>query len=292
MSEAAFRLEGVSVRFGSAEALHDVDLRIEPGERVAILGPSGAGKTTLLRVLGAAQRTSMGRVEVLGADVAALRPRALRRLRARIGSVPQDLALLPGVRVLRNVLTGRIGAWSTAAALLRIAFPSRRVQAEVHELLERVGIGEKLFERTEHLSLGQQQRVAVARALYQGPEVLLADEPVASLDPSRAEAMLGLLDGIAWERRTGLVVSLHDPGLARRFFRRIVGLREGRVVFDLKADAIGDADLEWLYRIEDDEVESANTVPSLRVAARASGEAEGAADEDRVDSGSADEERT
>jgi phosphonate transport system ATP-binding protein len=168
-----------------------------------------------------------------------------------VGFVHQHHGLVPNVRVVQNVLAGRLGRQGVLRSLVGLAWPRRAEVREVHSLLERVGIGDKLFERTDSLSGGERQRVAVARALYQQPAALLADEPVASVDPARARAMIALLSGLASERGLTLVVSLHDLALARAHFSRLVGLRSGRVVFDRPAAELGDADFEALYALDD-----------------------------------------
>ena len=157
---------------------------------------------------------------------------------------------MPNLRVSQNVLSGRLGRSSFLDSLRMFLSPQRRDLEDVHRLLERVGIPEKMFERVDRLSGGQAQRVAVARALYQRPCLLLADEPVASVDPARGRAMVELLTGICREEGLTLCVSLHNPELVREFFPRAVGLRAGKVVFDRPTGAVGQADLTDLYRLE------------------------------------------
>ena len=248
-----YELEGVEVRFGGQPALDSVSLRIEAGECVGVIGPSGAGKTTLLQLLIGARRPDRGRVRVGGRDLGALGRAELRALRAATGTVHQDHRLVPTQRVLSNVLCGRLGRWSLARALRELLWPRRREVERVYALLERVGISEKLFERVETLSGGQQQRVALARALFQEPEVLLADEPLSGIDPARARDTLGLLRGIARDEGLTLCATLHDVALAREFFPRLVGLREGRVLFDAPASSLADADFARLYELDRDE---------------------------------------
>lgn len=258
MADAAesnvFELDGATVRYGTLEAVSAVALSVEPGERVGLVGPSGAGKTTLLRLMGAAARPTAGRAHAFGQDIAALSPAELRGLRSRIATVPQHLALVPNLRVIRNVLLGRLGRQSLPGSVLAALMPGRGRTLAVHEVLERVGIADKLYQRTDKLSGGQQQRVAVARALYQRPEVLLADEPVSSVDPARARSLVELLDGIAQDGGLTLVMSLHNLELARAFFPRLVGMRAGKVVFDLPADDIREAQFEALYELDDREL--------------------------------------
>lgn len=249
-SADGFRLEGATVVFNGKPALQDVNLGIQPGEAVAFVGPSGAGKTTLLRLLNGALRPSTGRVWVDGQEIAQLSNRELRDLRSRIGFVHQHLNLVPNLRVSHNVLAGRLGVQSLLASLRSMLFASRAEVEKVHAILERVGIPEKLFERTDQLSGGQRQRVAIARALYQDPNTILADEAVASLDPTRGQDVLELLARISREENMTLVMSLHDLTLARQVFDRLVGLRQGRVVFDRPTKAISDEDFQALYHLE------------------------------------------
>ena len=247
---AAFALERATVRYPSGAALDGATHAVAPGEAVALVGPSGAGKTTLLRLLNASVRPTGGTVRVDGEDLAELSAPGLREARARIGFVHQDLALVPNVRVSTNVLCGRLGRQSFLGALRSLALPRREELELAAALLTRVGIGEKLFERTDALSGGQRQRVAIARALYQQPSALLADEPVSSVDPARARDTVGLLAEVSRERGLTLVVSLHDFELARAFFPRLVGLRGGRVVFDLPAGEVDGRRAAELYRLD------------------------------------------
>jgi phosphonate transport system ATP-binding protein len=246
----AFALHDVSVAFDGAAALEHAALEIGAGEALALVGPSGAGKTTLLRLLNASLRATRGRVLIDARDVAELAPQELRGVRARIGFVHQDLCLVPNVRVSQNVIAGALGRSSFGASLRAMCLPSRAELARVAEILERVGIGEKLFQRTDSLSGGQRQRVAIARALYQNPSALVCDEPVSSVDPARARDTVALLSEISRERGLTLVVSLHDIRLAREFFPRLVGLRGGRIAFDRRTSAVQSSELDALYELE------------------------------------------
>ena len=249
-----FRLAGVTVEFGAVRALDGIDLEIAPGEAVAFVGPSGAGKTTLLRLFNGMVRPDRGEVEVNGKRLSGLSPAELRCLRACIGFIHQDLRLVPNVRVALNVLAGRFGRTSLVASLATLVLPPRRLLREAHALLDRVGIPEKLFERTDRLSGGQRQRVAIARALFQRPAALLADEPVSSVDPARAWDTVALLRDLCRERNLTLLVSLHHLKLAREFFPRLVGLKRGRIVFDRAPGDLERDDIRELYRLRQEEL--------------------------------------
>lgn len=249
---ATFRVAGAAVVVdGGRRALADVDLAIGAGERVAIVGPSGAGKTTLLRLLGAARTADAGRVTVDGTDVAELGNEARRRLRAELGFVHQDHALVGNLRVAQNVIAGKLGQRGRLAALRSMLWPRRDELEAAHALLGTLGIDELLFQRTDRLSGGEAQRVAIARALFQAPRALLCDEPIAAVDPARARDLCERLIELADQRGATVVASLHDLKLARALFPRLVGLRAGRVVFDRVAGELGSDELEALYRLDD-----------------------------------------
>ncbi len=253
MSEGlSFQLRRAGLSYGKrGAALEGADLNVEAGERLALLGPSGAGKTTLLELLGARRLASSGEVLVDGRPMGNLSPKKLRALRARIGFVHQDHRLIPNLRVSHNVLAGRLGRESFPASLRRMLYPPRRELEEVLGILDRVGIGDRIFERSDRLSGGERQRVAIARALYQMPGALLADEPVASVDPARARDAVALLTRLAEEDGLTLVLSLHNLELAREFFPRLIGLRKGRILFDGPASELSDEDFRELYSLED-----------------------------------------
>lgn len=245
MTVPVVRLREVTRQFGPLVALRDVDLTIHAGERVALLGPSGGGKTTMLSLMNGSLASSSGSVGVFGQEVTTLSVPRLRALQRRIGTVSQGLDLIDQVRVLHNVNAGRLGCWGALRAIAALAWP--RPDATVEQALAHVGLSGMVHERTELLSGGEKQRVAIARLLVQNPELVLADEPVSSLDPSRAAEILGLLRAPA--EAAALVVSLHQPELARRHCTRAVGLREGIVTFDVPVEQLTEEMLADLYAL-------------------------------------------
>lgn len=240
-----FVVEGVRKTYGPVTALGPISLVVGRGERVALVGPSGAGKTTLLHLLGGVIQPTNGAISIAGQPLARLSSgRELARL---VGVMHQQLDLVPHLAVVHNVLAGRLGAWSVLRALVSLIAPRELPRAVA--ALERVGIADKLYERTARLSGGEQQRVALARLVVQDPAVFLADEPVAALDPARAEDLLQMLVDIARADGKTLVVSLHSIHLALRFFERIIGLRSGQVQFDLPAQAVTAEHVAGLYAL-------------------------------------------
>ena len=229
---------GLAPQPGAALVLEGVDLEIEAGESLALVGPSGAGKTTLLRALGGQIRPRAGRIVFDGETLSELSGKRLRRLRRKIAFVAQKHDLIEPLRVHRNVMAGALGRWSDLHALRYLFWATGEELAQARQALEAVGLAAKLKSPTSALSGGEQQRVAIARALVQAPRLLLADEPVASLDPSTAVEVLDLLTRLCRERGMALVCSLHQPELAQRFFGRIVEVRGGRLVGALNGAGI------------------------------------------------------
>ena len=243
-----FDTEDLRVQIGSTEILRGISLRIARGERVAVLGPSGAGKSTLLSVLNGTITATGGRVRAAGCEYRTAGARAVRAAQRRIGTIHQQFDLVGELRVVHNVNAGRLGRWplwKSAVSLLR-----PHDTQPVHDALSRVGLGDKYGSRTAELSGGEQQRVAIARVLVQQPDVILADEPVASLDPARGVEIIGLLLDICAENGTTLVVSLHDVDMALERFQRIIGIRRGTVVFDSSPDRLPPEQLTSLYAFE------------------------------------------
>lgn len=241
-----FELDSVDFSYGDNAALVGLDLKLEAGEQVCLIGPSGAGKTSLLGLLNGRLQATGGRVMVEGKSFADLSGKGLQEVRSQLAWVPQNLGLVGSLRVNQNVACGRVaekGFWGLLRSFLLMSGSEKEA---IHQILERVGIAEKIFERVAHLSGGQQQRVAIARALYQQPQAILADEPVSAVDPERARDLVSLLTSLAREEGLTLVMSLHDVALARANFDRIIGLRDGKVVFDGKAR---EEEVNALYRL-------------------------------------------
>lgn len=226
-------------------ALEQVSLRVPAGESVALLGPSGAGKTTLLALLDGRFLGWRGRVSVLGAPLDPDQPPP-RASRPDTGFVFQEFALVERSTVLRNVLNGRLGRMSPVRALL--GSPTSHDLEVAQTALADCGIADLADRRVDSLSGGQRQRVAIARCLAQEPRLILADEPVSNLDPTRAGEILSLLTGAARARGATALFSSHQPDLARRFAQRIIGMRGGRIVFDVPTSELNEDATADLYR--------------------------------------------
>lgn len=243
-----FELRNVAKRYGGRAAVDGVDLRVHAGERVALVGPSGAGKTTLLRLLNASLPPDAGEVRIFGEDPRRMTPGGLRRIQRRIGTMHQPFHLVGNLRVIHNVNAGHLGRWS----LWRAAWSLLRPQAVdgALEWLTAVGLRDKVFERTDRLSGGEQQRVALVRLLVQDAPVILADEPISSLDPEHSRLVMDLLRELNDTAGKTEVFSLHDVSYAFSHCLRIVGLRLGRIVFDARASEIPRRVLDDLYRVQ------------------------------------------
>jgi phosphonate transport system ATP-binding protein len=239
------QVAGLTKRFGATTALDGVSLEVARGEVVVLLGLSGSGKSTLLRHLDGLERPTAGSVRVLGEDVPALRGRALRALRGRVGVIFQQFELVPSLTVLENVLTGALAELRGPRLGLRTYPRALRLRALTH--LDRVGLLDRAYQRADTLSGGQQQRVAIARALMQDPRILLADEPVASLDPESSDQVMALIREIAAEQGLTVLCSLHQVDLAIAWADRVVGLRHGRVVLDTPAAGLTKAEVMEIY---------------------------------------------
>ena len=243
-----FDARGAGVSYGSLRALDGVDLRVERAERVALIGPSGAGKSTLLSLLNGSLAPDEGQVQALGHELSRASAVERRAVQRRLGTVRQQFDLAGQLRVVHNVNAGRLGRWSLLRAALSLLSP--RDLDDVRRALGQVGLEDKLYERTDRLSGGQQQRVAIARVLAQEPWAILADEPIASLDPTRGAEIVDLLLALGDSLGTTLVVSLHDVEVALGRFERIVALREGRIAYDGPPAGISDEALTGLYATE------------------------------------------
>ncbi|MBK5961653.1 phosphonate ABC transporter ATP-binding protein [Rhodoplanes elegans] len=235
-------------RYRDTTALDDVSFTVRPGELVALVGPSGAGKSTVFRCLTRLVTADAGHVDVLGTPIDALHGRALRDVRRKIGLIFQQFNLIGRLSALDNVLAGRLGHVATWRVATRLFPPADRQIALA--ALDRVGLLDKAYQRADSLSGGQQQRVAIARVLAQQSRVVLADEPVSSLDPSSAANVIGVLRDIAREHRIGVLCALHQVDFARDYADRIVALRGGRLVLDAPARDFDDAAFSRVYGSE------------------------------------------
>ncbi len=228
-----------------AVGLRHVDLKIDQGEFVAIIGLSGAGKSTLIRTVNRMIDVTEGRVIVDGLDVTSLRGKALRRFRRRIGMIFQSFNLVPRATAVRNVLTSMVPDMNPFAAFLGIF--SRDQKLAALQALDKVGILDKAYTRCDQLSGGQQQRVALARTLNQNPKIILADEPVAALDPVTARQVMGDFKGINRETNITILINIHHVDLAMEYADRVIGIRSGDVVYDGPTGDVTQEILDEIY---------------------------------------------
>ena len=243
-------ITGLTKRYPTGDlALKGVDLAVPKGQVMALIGPSGAGKSTLIRCVNRLVQPSSGSVVLDGTEVTGLGAAALRRARRRMGMIFQEYALVERLTVMENVLSGRLGYVGFWSSWFR-RFPRKDVE-EAFRLLHRVGLDHMVDKRADALSGGQRQRVGIVRALMQDPQLLLVDEPTASLDPKTSRQIMRLIVELCEERGLAAIINIHDVALAQQFSRRIVGLRSGQIVFDGPATELTAEVLTTIYGEED-----------------------------------------
>ena len=235
---------GKSYKTGD-DALKGVNLEIPDGQIVGLIGPSGAGKSTLIRCVNRLVEPTTGKVILNDVDVTKLSSGSLRKVRRKMGMIFQEYALVDRLTIMENVLSGRLGYVGFWKSFLR-KYPQSDVD-EAFRLLERVGLDHMVDKRADELSGGQKQRVGIARALIQDPEVLLIDEPTASLDPKTSRQIMRLISELCKERNLSTIVNIHDVALAQMYVERIVGLQMGEIVFDGPPDGLTPAVLTQIY---------------------------------------------
>lgn len=244
------RLNDLSKVYATGDrALTDVSLTVEPGQVVGLIGPSGAGKSTLIRCINRLVEPTSGQVHLGDIEISGLSRGGLRRARRRIGMIFQEYALVERLTVMENVLSGRLGYVGFWRSFFR-KFPPEAIE-NAYRLLDRVGLAAHVNKRADALSGGQRQRVGIARALEQDPDLLLIDEPTASLDPKTSRQIMRLIVEICDERGLPAIINIHDVALAQQFVRRIIGLQAGRVVFDGSPDELTPDVLTQIYGEED-----------------------------------------
>jgi len=235
----------VKIYEGGVLALEDVNFEVPPGQFVAVIGLSGSGKSTLLRCINRLVEPTSGKIIWNGEDVTAANDEELRRIRRRIGRVFQHFNLVNRSKVITNVLSGRLGYVNPAWSLVN-RFPKKDIEKALKQL-ERVSIADKANNRADELSGGQQQRVGIARAMMQDPEMILADEPVASLDPVLAHSIMQYLEVFNKEDGVTVLCSLHFLDLVHRYANRVIALNEGKLVFDGLPKEIDDKRFKEIY---------------------------------------------
>ncbi|WP_099303966.1 phosphonate ABC transporter ATP-binding protein [Bacillus sp. Marseille-P3800] len=235
-------------------ALKGIDFTVEKGEKVVLLGHNGSGKSTLFRCVSQFEKPTQGHVYVNGADLPTLSKKAVRGYRKQMGIVFQHFNLVYNVSVLQNVLFGAMGRTTTFIHVLA-PFAANALREEAMDCLEQVGLASLASRRADALSGGQKQRVAIARMLMQHPSIILADEPIASLDPKAGKEIMGLLTKIASKKGMTMICILHQLEAALEFGDRIIALKNGKKVLDASAQKMDQRQLSWLYDVEEKEEE-------------------------------------
>ena len=230
-------------------ALNSVDLEVQKGQVMALIGPSGAGKSTLIRCVNRLVAPTSGEILFNGENIVKMRSGKLRRARRNMGMIFQEFALVERLTVMENVLSGRLGYVGFWRSYLR-KFPRNDIKG-AFRLIEKVGLDAMTNKRADELSGGQRQRVGIARALIQNPDILLVDEPTASLDPKTSRQIMRLITELCEENQLAAIINIHDVALAQMFSERIVGLREGSIVYDGSPDDLKPDVLTEIYGKED-----------------------------------------
>ena len=244
------KLENLTKRYNTGDlALQGIDLSIPNGEVLALIGPSGAGKSTLIRCINRLVEPTNGSAVLNEVNLTKLSSRALRKSRRKMGMIFQEYALVERLTVMENVLSGRLGYVGFWKSFLR-KFPKKDV-SEAFRLLDRVGLLEMADKRADELSGGQRQRVGICRALIQDPDLLLVDEPTASLDPKTSRQIMRLINELCQERGLTAIINIHDVLLAQMFSQRIVGLALGNIVYDGNPEGLTPEVLTQIYGEED-----------------------------------------
>ena len=244
------RLQNLSKRYKTGDlALNNVSLEIPDGQLVALIGPSGAGKSTLIRCVNRLVEATEGQIQLGDREITSLSMAELRKARRRMGMIFQEYALVERLTVMENVLSGRLGYVGFWKSLFR-RFPKANVR-EAYHLLDRVGLMHMADKRADELSGGQRQRVGICRALIQHPELLLVDEPTASLDPKTSRQIMRLIKELCEERGLAAIINIHDVALAQMYSERVVGLKLGEIVYDGAPDGLTPDVLTQIYGEED-----------------------------------------
>jgi phosphonate transport system ATP-binding protein len=246
-SKIAIETKNISKHFERKIALSSLSFSIKQGEMVALIGPSGAGKTTLLNAIAGLMPLHNGELLIDGKPITSYKKGKI--FAKKVGVIRQQFDLIGPIAVIHNVLAGRLADWGSFKSLFSLLIPQEKATAK--NALDRVGLADKLYEITSSLSGGEQQRVAMARLLVQKPEVILADEPVASLDPARADDVLAMLTKLVMEENQTLISSLHSVEYARKYFTRIISLKNGEIFFDLPTEKVTDDLLAELYQLKE-----------------------------------------
>ncbi|MGX6977880.1 phosphonate ABC transporter ATP-binding protein [Vagococcus elongatus] len=262
MKGPLLKITNLSKRYdGNKIALKNITLEIQPKEFVVIIGPSGAGKSTLIRCLNQLVKPSEGEIIFDGEDISKAKGKKLRQLRGKIGMIFQHYNLISRTNVLKNVLNGKLGSVPFWVSTFGLYSQEDRLQA--YNLLKTVGLQDSLYQQAKDLSGGQMQRVGICRALMQEPSLILADEPIASLDPKSSEVVMDYLKKVTEERDLTCIVNLHQVEVAKKYATRIIGVREGEIVFDGTSEELSEDIIKNIYHLPEKKQEVILPVPGF-----------------------------
>ena len=251
-ASTVLKITGLTKKYSdNASVLKGIDIEVKEGEFVIVIGPSGAGKTTFIRCINRMVEPTEGKIEFNGTDVVALKGDGLRKVRADIGMIFQHYNLIGRTNVIRNVMHGRLGHSSVFKSLF--GGYSTEEKRNAFELLEKVGLSDYIYKKANTLSGGQMQRVGICRAMMQDPLLLLADEPIASLDPKSAKVVMDQIHGIVSEKNIACIMNLHQVHIAKDYATRIIGMKGGNVVYDGNPSGLTDELVRIIYEGENED---------------------------------------
>lgn len=245
-SKEIIELKNISKSYDNKDVIKGISVSIRQGEIIAIIGPSGTGKTTLLNILANIIKPDTGEMLIDGVPSISINNKEYAK---KIGVIRQQFDLVSELPVIHNVLAGRLNQWGLMKSIISLIKPKEKHLAE--NALNKVGILDKIYEKTSNLSGGEQQRVALARLLIQNPEIILADEPVSSLDPARADSILQLMVDLVEKNNQTLIASLHSIEYARKYFSRIIAIKDGEILFNLPTEDVKDEDIRRVYDLKE-----------------------------------------
>lgn len=246
-NEILLNINNLTKKFNNEEALSNINIQVKKGEVIALIGSSGSGKSTLMNLITRTLKKDKGNIFIEGENIETFNNKLFAK---KVGMLRQQFDLVENIKVVHNVLVGKFNEWNFLKSLISL-FKPQNIE-EVKIALTKMGLEDKIFEKTSSLSGGQKQRIALARVLVQNPLLILADEPVSSLDPVNSKKVLSLITNLAKKEGKTLIASMHSVEYSKEYFDRIIGLKKGKIIFDSKVENINEEMIRKLYEEENE----------------------------------------